>query len=164
MIDCGSSVFLGLREDKSASEVFGTKFPRQSPSLVFYTLNCLGLAPQLTDSPILFLFMANPEHLALLQQGAAIWNELRTRNPGLSPDLCEADLTGEPPRAKLKEAVFCGAKPIWTSGPPGQSLSKHLQTGEVVHPLYRAAKSCPSKSLTNRSSILCAWLNSVAAF
>jgi hypothetical protein len=31
-------------------------------------------------------------------------------------------------------------------------------------PIYRAAKSCPSKSLTNRSSILCAWSNSAAAF
>jgi len=36
--------------------------------------------------------MANPEHLAILQRGAYIWNEWRKNNPGIQPDLCEASL------------------------------------------------------------------------
>jgi hypothetical protein len=36
--------------------------------------------------------MANAEHLALLQQGTAIWNDWRIRNPGSLPDLRQANL------------------------------------------------------------------------
>jgi uncharacterized protein YjbI with pentapeptide repeats len=36
--------------------------------------------------------MANPEHLALIQRGTAIWNGWRTKNPRLFPDLNGADL------------------------------------------------------------------------
>jgi Pentapeptide repeats (8 copies) len=36
--------------------------------------------------------MANVEHLALLQQGTAIWNDWRMGNPGSLPDLSGADL------------------------------------------------------------------------
>jgi hypothetical protein len=42
----------------------------------------------------LFLFMANVEHLALLQQGVAIWNDWRTTNPGSLPDLSEGRSAG----------------------------------------------------------------------
>jgi uncharacterized protein YjbI with pentapeptide repeats len=38
--------------------------------------------------------MANLEHLALLQQGNAIWNDWRVRNPGSFPDLSGANLSG----------------------------------------------------------------------
>jgi hypothetical protein len=36
--------------------------------------------------------MANPEHLKLLQQGRASWNEWRENNPEAVPDLTEAEL------------------------------------------------------------------------
>jgi uncharacterized protein YjbI with pentapeptide repeats len=36
--------------------------------------------------------MANEDHLALLQQGTPIWNDWRTKNPRLFPDLNGADL------------------------------------------------------------------------
>jgi uncharacterized protein YjbI with pentapeptide repeats len=37
--------------------------------------------------------VANDEHLAILRQGIAIWNEWRARNPEIKPDLSGADLT-----------------------------------------------------------------------
>ncbi len=49
--------------------------------------------------------MANADHLALLQQGTAIWNDWRIRNPGSLPDLLEADLKG----ANLSKADLTGA-------------------------------------------------------
>jgi uncharacterized protein YjbI with pentapeptide repeats len=36
--------------------------------------------------------MANPEHLAILKQGAGVWNEWRTRNPQVQPDLSGTEL------------------------------------------------------------------------
>jgi hypothetical protein len=38
--------------------------------------------------------VANDEHLGLLRQGSAIWNEWRARNPDKKPDLGEAILSG----------------------------------------------------------------------
>jgi hypothetical protein len=38
--------------------------------------------------------MANPEHLQLLQQGFAAWNQWRYENRDITPDLVEADLRG----------------------------------------------------------------------
>src|ERR1700757_3372689 len=38
--------------------------------------------------------VANAEHLALLWQGSAIWNEWRDQNPGVVPDLEAADPNG----------------------------------------------------------------------
>jgi uncharacterized protein YjbI with pentapeptide repeats len=49
--------------------------------------------------------MANAEHLALLQQGTAIWNDWRTRNPGSLPDLSGADLR----QANLSPVELSGA-------------------------------------------------------
>jgi Pentapeptide repeats (8 copies) len=37
--------------------------------------------------------MANPEHLELLKQGIASWNEWRKGNPTSLPDLVRADLS-----------------------------------------------------------------------
>lgn len=37
--------------------------------------------------------MANPEHLAILKQGVKVWNEWRDKNPDISPDLSETDLS-----------------------------------------------------------------------
>ncbi len=34
--------------------------------------------------------MANPEHLEILKQGVEVWNQWRTENPEIEPDLCEA--------------------------------------------------------------------------
>jgi uncharacterized protein YjbI with pentapeptide repeats len=36
--------------------------------------------------------MANPEHLTILKKGVQTWNEWRSRNPLIRPDLCEAPL------------------------------------------------------------------------
>jgi uncharacterized protein YjbI with pentapeptide repeats len=38
--------------------------------------------------------MANPEHLAVLKEGVATWNEWRKRLPNVYPDLTAADLAG----------------------------------------------------------------------
>lgn len=38
--------------------------------------------------------MANPEHLAILQQGLEVWNAWREENPDVRPDLSKTDLRG----------------------------------------------------------------------
>jgi len=54
--------------------------------------------------------MANPEHLAILKQGVAIWNNWRIENPGIKPDLSEADqLDADLFGADLHDAVLNGA-------------------------------------------------------
>lgn len=37
--------------------------------------------------------MANPEHLKILKQGVEVWNEWRTENPDIQPDLERAELS-----------------------------------------------------------------------
>jgi len=44
--------------------------------------------------------MANPEHLEILKQGVEVWNKWRLENPGIMPDLSEANLR----EADLREA------------------------------------------------------------
>jgi len=46
--------------------------------------------------------MANPEHLAILQQGVDVWNQWRKENPDVQPNLYMARLRG----AKLRETNF----------------------------------------------------------
>lgn len=54
--------------------------------------------------------VANDEHLALLRQGTAIWNEWRARNPDSRPDLFEADLSSaDLTWANLTRAGLIGA-------------------------------------------------------
>lgn len=48
--------------------------------------------------------MANQEHLEILKKAVPAWNEWRTRNAGIKPDLSEADLGG----AKLSGAKLSG--------------------------------------------------------
>lgn len=36
--------------------------------------------------------MANPEHLAILNQGVEVWNKWRKEHPGHETDLAKADL------------------------------------------------------------------------
>jgi hypothetical protein len=36
--------------------------------------------------------MANPEHLAILKQGSAAWNEWRLKHQDIRPDLIKANL------------------------------------------------------------------------
>jgi hypothetical protein len=54
--------------------------------------------------------MANAEHLAILQQGTAIWNDWRIRNPGPFPDLSRASLS----RADLRQANLRGRRGIFS--------------------------------------------------
>jgi uncharacterized protein YjbI with pentapeptide repeats len=49
--------------------------------------------------------MGNPQHLAKLQQGVLAWNRWRCENPGIRPNLREADLS----RANLSGAHLAGA-------------------------------------------------------
>ena len=54
--------------------------------------------------------MANEEHLAILRQGVAIWNEWRERNPSITPDLEAANLSELMLlEADLREADLSGA-------------------------------------------------------
>ncbi len=51
--------------------------------------------------------MANPEHLAILKQGVEVWNEWRRRNPGIKPDISDANLiNSDIRRANLAEAIL----------------------------------------------------------
>lgn len=50
--------------------------------------------------------MANPEHLEILKQGVAVWNEWREANPLVRPDLSDAKLQ----RADLTYANFNNAR------------------------------------------------------
>jgi hypothetical protein len=50
--------------------------------------------------------MANDEHVALLKQGVAAWNEWRRKSPDIRPDLSEANLS----EATLSGANLSGAK------------------------------------------------------
>jgi uncharacterized protein YjbI with pentapeptide repeats len=43
--------------------------------------------------------MANPEHLEILKQGVEVWNKWRTENPGVTPNLRDANLIGADLRA-----------------------------------------------------------------
>jgi uncharacterized protein YjbI with pentapeptide repeats len=79
-------------------------------------MNLFSLGPRLNRPPSpLFSFMANAEHLALLQQGTAFWNDWRTKNPESLPDLNEAklraaDLSGANlSKADLSKADLSGA-------------------------------------------------------
>jgi uncharacterized protein YjbI with pentapeptide repeats len=49
--------------------------------------------------------VANPEHLALLRQGADVWNAWRAEKPSTRPDLSRANLSG----TNLREADLEGA-------------------------------------------------------
>jgi uncharacterized protein YjbI with pentapeptide repeats len=54
--------------------------------------------------------MADPQQLALLRQGAHVWNRWRMENSGTEPDFREADLSGADLRwADLRRASLIGA-------------------------------------------------------
>jgi uncharacterized protein YjbI with pentapeptide repeats len=54
--------------------------------------------------------MANDEHVAMLKQGVAAWNEWRSENRNIHPDLGGADLREAAlTKAKLSGAILTGA-------------------------------------------------------
>ena len=70
--------------------------------------------------------MANPKHLAILNQGVEVWNKWREENPDVRPDLFRADLSGADLSwanlseanlswANLKGANLKGANLIWAN-------------------------------------------------
>lgn len=81
MIVYGSQCFSVSGKKRMRARLFGSKFPRQFPRHAFKH-ELLKLGPRLNRPPNPaqpFLFMANVEHLALLQQGTAIWNNLQNK-------------------------------------------------------------------------------------
>lgn len=69
--------------------------------------------------------MANPEHLAKLREGVGAWNAWRARDPGVRPNLADADLSdlnlahidlsrSDAVRANLSRTVLAGAVLKWT--------------------------------------------------
>jgi uncharacterized protein YjbI with pentapeptide repeats len=50
--------------------------------------------------------MANNEHVALLKQGAAVWNEWRLKNPDVRPNLMGANLNGTSLSGPFSEPKF----------------------------------------------------------
>jgi uncharacterized protein YjbI with pentapeptide repeats len=55
--------------------------------------------------------LANPEHLKILQQGVNVWNDWRSKEPSINPDLSEAHLiNAELSEANLSKGNLCGAK------------------------------------------------------
>lgn len=69
--------------------------------------------------------MANPEHVAKLREGVAAWNAWRARDPGVRPNLADADLSdlnlahidlsrADAVRANLSRTVLAGAVLKWT--------------------------------------------------
>ena len=80
--------------------------------------------------------MPNAQHLAVLKQGAAVWNHWRASNPGACPDLSEADLSGvdlagaDLRGADLHDATFVDCRltesnagvPLNAQGKPGRAV------------------------------------------
>jgi hypothetical protein len=56
--------------------------------------------------------MANPEYIDILKQGAGVWNQWRDENPGIQPDLAEADLRS----AYLREVNLPGTPVLNLTG------------------------------------------------
>lgn len=53
--------------------------------------------------------VANPEHLAILEMGVKVWNQWRSENPSIKPDLSKADLSMSDLRlASLRETSLIG--------------------------------------------------------
>ena len=80
--------------------------------------------------------MANAEHLALLQQGTAIWNDWRKTHPNTLPDLKDPDLSkAKLSGAKLFEAVLNGVRlteaDLW---PPDTSLQGFRRSKRFLLP------------------------------
>ena len=53
--------------------------------------------------------MARTEHMALLKQGAKVWNAWRDGNPGVRSDLAGADLTEANLGKKVQKGTFSEA-------------------------------------------------------
>jgi len=82
-------VFLRIEKNKNASEQSGSKARFKGS----FSTRCLELSTKTPIPRSSFRHRANPDLLALLQQGVAIWNEWREKNPVLVPDLIRANLS-----------------------------------------------------------------------
>lgn len=71
--------------------------------------------------------MANPEHLKILKQGVADWNQWREENPGIVPDLSGANLQG----ADLRMVNLQGANLINTDLVETDLLGANLEGGTL---------------------------------
>ena len=70
--------------------------------------------------------VANDEHLGLLRQGTAAWNEWRERNPDQKPDLSEAILSAVVKGATLREVDQPRADLSWVNLPEWTSELRTL--------------------------------------
>ena len=83
--------------------------------------------------------MANDEHLGLLRQGTAAWNEWRERNPDQKPDLNEAILSAVVKGATLRKADQPGADLSWANLAGVDLRAAHLAGTNLCGADLRAA-------------------------
>jgi uncharacterized protein YjbI with pentapeptide repeats len=82
--------------------------------------------------------MANPEHLAKLQQGVAAWNAWREQNPDIKPDLQKANLYAYPlGKVNLSNAILSranlGAANLNRAIVTGANLNEATLTGAALY-------------------------------
>jgi len=83
--------------------------------------------------------VANDEHLGLLRQGTAAWNEWRERNPDQKPDLSEAILSAVVKGATLRKADQPGADLSWANLAGVDLRAAHLAGTNLCGADLRAA-------------------------
>jgi uncharacterized protein YjbI with pentapeptide repeats len=107
--------------------------------------------------------MANDEHVALLKQGVAAWNEWRRENPDIQPDLERADLSDADLReANLSEANLIDANLrrtyLYAADFTGADLHRALLI-ETHLELARLAGANLSKAHLSEANLICANLS-----
>ena len=83
--------------------------------------------------------VANDEHLGLLRQGTAAWNEWRERNPDQKPDLSEAILSAVVKGATLREVDQPRADLSWVNLAGVDLRAAHLAGTNLCGADLRAA-------------------------
>jgi hypothetical protein len=99
--------------------------------------------------------VANDEHLALLRQGTAVWNQWRERNVDILPDLERADLScADFEGANLGGANLEAANLSRASLVQADLIAAILTDANLIHATLIRADPLRSKTL-GRGSLLC---------
>ena len=69
--------------------------------------------------------MANIDHVEKLWEGVGDWNMWRKENPGIEPDLVDANLAGAAGGEAVTGAPWYTPRNDTRSGPRGQAASTH---------------------------------------